>query len=709
MKSIAPYTMRRNFMTPVFRAALCVAACFIVLALSQTVFGDEGMWLFNKPPTEYLKKQYGFTPTEKWLDHVQKSSVRFNTGGSGSFVSPDGLVMTNHHVGAATLQKISDKDHNYIRDGFHARNATEEIKSIDLEINILMDIKDITKRVNDAVKPDLKPGEAFAARRAVMAEIEQESLKETGLRSDVVTLYQGGVYNLYLYKKYTDVRLVFAPEAQIAFYGGDPDNFEYPRFDLDICFFRVYEDGKPIHPKNYLKWSKNGATDNELVFVSGHPGRTDRLNTVASLEELRDVETPFALQRLFRAEVMLETFSRRSEENAREAKEDLFSVQNSRKAYIGRLAGLQDPAILGRKKADELKLRASVAKDEKLKSAVDSWDRIAKADKIRAELLHRYTMLEGGSGFKTQLFSTARLLVRAAEELPKKSSERLREYRESALEELQFHLFSEEPIYDEYEIVKLADGLAFLAEELGYDDPLVRKVLDHKSPRDRAAALIRDTKLKSVDDRKKLFKGGEKAVKASKDPMIALAELVDAESRALRKRMETEVDEPKRSAYADLANAKFAIEGTNTYPDATFTLRLAFGTVKGFEENGKHVPFETTFAGLYQRSKENDDKPPFDLPQRWVEKKVNLDLKTPLNFVCTADIIGGNSGSPVINRNAELVGIIFDGNIQSLVLDFAYSDEQARAVSVHSAGIIEALRKVYAADGLADELTGRKE
>jgi Peptidase S46 len=696
-------------MTPGFRAALCVAACFVVLCLSQTVFGDEGMWLFNKPPTEYLKKHYNFEPTAKWLDHVQKSSVRFNTGGSGSFVSPDGLVMTNHHVGAATLQKISDEKHNYIRDGFHAHNLSEEIKSFDLEINVLMDIKDVTKRVTDAVKPDLKPAEAFAARRAVMAEIEQESLKETGLRSDVVTLYQGGVYNLYTYKKYTDVRLVFAPEGQIAFYGGDPDNFEYPRYDLDICFFRVYEDGEPIHTKNYLKWSKAGAADNELVFVSGHPGRTDRLNTVASLEELRDVETPFALQRLFRAEVMLETFSRRSEENGREAKEDLFSVQNSRKAYIGRLAGLQDPEIMSRKKADEKKLREAVDKDSKLKYAVDSWDRIANADKIRAELLRRYSMLEGGSGFKTQYFSTARLLVRAAVELPKKSSERLREYRESALEELKFHLFSEEPIYENYEIVKLADGLTFLAEELGYDDPLVRKVLNGKSPRDRATALVGGTKLKSVDERKKLFEGGEKAVKASEDPMIALAELVDAESRALRKRMETEVDEPKRSAYADLANAKFAIEGTNTYPDATFTLRLAFGTVKGFEENGKHVPFETTFAGLYERSKENNDKPPFDLPPRWIEKKDKLDLKTPLNFVCTADIIGGNSGSPVINRDAELVGIIFDGNIQSLVLDFAYSDEQARAVSVHSAGIIEALRKVYAADGLADELTGRKE
>ncbi len=462
-------------MTPVSRAALCVAVCLAVLAAAPAVFGDEGMWLFNKPPIDYLKKHYNFTPTKAWLEHVQKSSVRFNTGGSGSFVSADGLVMTNHHVGAATLQKVSTAEHNYLRDGFHARTNSEEIKSIDLEINVLMDIQDVTKRVNDAVKADMKPAEAFAARRGVMAEIEEESKKKTGYRSDVVTLYQGGVYNLYRYKVYTDVRLVFAPEAQAAFYGGDPDNFEYPRFDMDVCFFRVYEDGKPIHPEHYLKWSKSGAADDELVFVSGHPGRTERLDTVANLEALRDVETPYVMQRLFRAEVMLETFSRRSEENAREAKEDLFGVQNSRKAYIGRLAGLQDPSLMERKQADETKLREAVARDAKLKYAVDSWDRIAKAEKVRTELLHRYTMLEGGSGFKSQLFAIARTLVRAGEELPKKSEDRLREFRQSALDELKFHLFSEEPIYPNYEIAKLTDGLTFLTEQLGYDDPLVQQ------------------------------------------------------------------------------------------------------------------------------------------------------------------------------------------------------------------------------------------
>ncbi len=695
-------------MNPGCRAALIAAVCLAALTMAPAVFGDEGMWLFNKPPTAYLQKKYGFDASPKWLEHVQKSSVRFNTGGSGSFVSADGLVMTNHHVGAATLQLIdNDSKTTYVRDGFYARTPEDEKKSIGLEINVLMDIKDVTQRVNDAVKADMKPAEAFVARRAVMGEIEQESLKATGLRSDVVTLYQGGVYNLYLYKKYTDVRLVFAPEQQAAFYGGDPDNFEYPRFDMDICFFRVYEDGKPIHPEHYLKWSKTGAKDDELVFVSGHPGRTDRLNTVASLKELRDVETPFALQRLFRAEVMLDTFSGRSDENARMAREDFFSVQNSRKAYIGRLAGLQDPALLERKTTDETKLRDAVAKDDKLKSTADAWERIARAEKTRSELLRRYTMLEGGSGFKSQLFSIARTLARAAEELPKKSQDRLREFRDSGLDELKFHLLADEKIYDDYEVVKMTDGLTFLAEQLGYDDPLVQKVLDGKAPHDRAFELVTGSKLQSVELRKKLFEGGKKALEEAKDPMIALAELVDPASREVRKKMETEVDEPKRSAYADLAKAKFAVEGADVYPDATFTLRLSFGTVKGYEENGKHVPFQTTFAGLYERSAEHHDAVPFNLPPRWVERKDKLDLKTPLNFVCTADIIGGNSGSPVVNRDAELVGIIFDGNIQSLALDFAYSDVQARAVSVCSPGIVEALRKVYDADKLADELTGR--
>src|SRR5581483_9172608 len=394
------------------------------------------------------------------------------------------------------------------------------------------------------------------------------------------------------------------------------------------------------------------------------------------------------------------------EENARQAKEFLFGVQNSRKARIGGLQALQDPESMQKKIDAEKKFRAAIAKDDKLKGAAEAFDKIAAAEKIRAKNIRRYTLLEAGAGFISDLFGYARTLVRAAEELPKPSTERLREFRDSNLDSLKFQLFAEEAVFPDYERVKLADSLSFLESELGANDPLVQKVLAGKAPTERAYELVHGCKLADAKLREKLFNGGKQAVDAANDPMIALAKLVDAEARAVRKIMETDVEEVKRSAHAELAKARFALEGTNTYPDATFTLRLAFGPVKGYEENGKHIPFETTFEGLYERAKEHHNKPPFDLPPRWVEAKGKLNLKTPFNFVCTADIIGGNSGSPVINKNAEFVGIIFDGNIQSLSLDFAYSDKQARAVSVCSPAIIEALRKVYDANELADELTG---
>lgn len=691
---------------------LFVLMATILLLTAPAVFGDEGMWLFNNPPREHLQKKYGFDASPEWLEHVQKSSVRFNSGGSGSFVSPDGLVMTNHHVGADCLHKISNEKHNYLRDGFHARTRADEHKCTDLELNVLMSIEDVTERVKAAVKPDMTSDRAFAARRAVMAEIEKESLDKTGLRSDVITLYQGGMYHLYRFKKYTDVRLVFAPEQQIAFFGGDPDNFEYPRFDLDACFFRVYENDKPAKIEHYLKWSKAGAKDGELVFVSGHPGRTDRLATLAELDYLRDIGFPFLMQRLNRLEVLLMAFSGRNIENARQARELLFGVQNSRKARTGGLAALLDPQIMARKREQEKKLRAKAKEDASLKDARGAWDRIATAQKVRAENIVRYTLLEGArggaAGINSELFHIARTLLRAADEKAKPNSRRLREFRDSNLESLEFQLFSEAPIYDNFEKLKLADGLTFLANELGADNPLVKKVLAGKSPSERAYELVSGSKMKDVKLRKKLYKGGKEAIDACTDPMIELARLVDAEARKVRKTLESDVDEVSRQAYAEIAKVKFALEGAGTYPDATFTLRLAFGQVKGYEEDGKHVPFETTFAGLYKRSAEHHNREPFNLPPRWVEKKDRLNLKTPLNFICTADIIGGNSGSPVINRRAEIVGLIFDGNIQSLALDFAYSDEVARAVSVHSAGIVEALRKVYDAGALADELTGPK-
>ncbi|MBL8797890.1 MAG: S46 family peptidase [Planctomycetia bacterium] len=702
-------------MNPWFSKRAALAALGVLLMSCTVTHADEGMWLFNNPPLKLLKDRHNFTPTKDWLDHVQQSSVRFNSGGSGSFVSEDGLVMTNHHVGADALQKISTKDKNYLRDGFLAKNRSEEVKCVDLELNVLTSIDDVTDKVNAAVKSGASAEEAFKARRAVMAEIEKAALAGKDpkkSRADVVTLYQGGQYHLYQFQRYTDIRLVFAPEQQIAFFGGDPDNFEYPRYDLDCCFFRVYEDDKPVKLKHWLRWSKSGAKDNELVFVSGHPGRTSRLNTVAELEYMRDKQFPNLMQILNRLEVMLKVYSDRSEENARRAKDELFGIQNSRKARDGGLAGLLDPGLMGRKKTAEQKLREAVAKDPKLKDALPAWDNIAKAQEEIGKVAQRYNLLERGFGFNSTLFSTARTLVRAAEERTKPDGERLREFRSSNEEPLKLQLFSDEPIHDDLEIVKLGDSLTFLCGQLGSTDPLVQKVLAGKSPRQRAAELITGSKLKDVETRKKLYDGGAKAVEASQDPFIALAKLVDQEARDVRKVVETQ-SELKQQAYGQLAKAKFAVEGTSTYPDATFTLRLAYGTVKGFEENGQKVPFETTYSGLFERSDDHKNQPPFDLPERWVKLRPQLEkdkafMNTPFNFVCTADIIGGNSGSPVINKEAEVVGLIFDGNIQSLVLDFIYTDDQARAVSVHSAGIIEALRKVYNAGALADELIGKK-
>jgi hypothetical protein len=573
-----------------------------------------------------------------------------------------------------------------------------------------MEIEDVTEKVKGAVKADMSPEKAFEARRAIIAQIESESKKKTGLRSNVVTLYAGNQYHLYRFKRYTDVRLVFAPEQQIAFYGGDPDNFAFPRFDLDVCLFRVYEHGKPAKIQHYLKWNNQPLKGGELLFVSGHPGKTDRLDTVAELEYLRDKGFPFLLERLYRWEVMLKIFSDRGEEYKRKAKDFYFSVANSRKAREGGLAALLDPEVMAKKRAAEKALRSAVAKNPELKDARKAWDIIAKAQQVRRANIQQHVLLEQSSAFNSLLFGYARTLVRAAEEYEKPNEQRLEEYGTAGKDSLEQKLFSKRPIYKDYEIVKLANSLTWLCELLGQDSKLVKKVLADKSPQDRAFDLITGSKLDVVEVRKKLYKGGQKAIDACKDPMILLARLVDKDARAVRTIMETQLEEPSRQAYDQIARAKVAVEGTNTYPDATFTLRLAFGEVKGYEEEGKQIPYQTTIAGLYERAKEHNDKEPFDVPESWLKRKSKLNLDTPFNFVFTADIIGGNSGSPVVNKDAEVVGLIFDGNIQSLAWDFLYTDRQARAVAVCTPAIVEALRVVYDAEPLAYELeTGRRQ
>jgi hypothetical protein len=674
---------------------------------------DEGMWLFNNPPSKLLERKYGFKPTAEWLLHLQRAAVRFNDGGSGSFISPDGLVLTNHHVGRGALQKLSTPEHDYTNTGFHAKTRAEEIRSVDSELNVLQSIEDVTARVNAAVTPEMTPAKAHEARRAVINTIEKESHDATGLRSDVVTLYQGAVYHLYRYKRYTDVRLVFTPEEAIAFFGGDPDNFEYPRYDLDFCLFRVYDDSKPAKIEHYLKWNPQGIHDEELVFVAGHPGHTDRLDTVDHLEFIRDLVHPRRLDQLFRREVVLGAFAARSQENARRAQNELLGAQNTRKAILGQMGGLQDPATMARKRREEKLLRERLTELErrgdpaKLKSDMAAWSDVTAALAIWRTMYTDLEMLEFEQGFNSRLFRLARTLVRIAAEDAKPNAERLPEFTEASRPSLEQRLYSTAPIYDNLEALNLGDSLSQLVTKLGAENELVVKVLAGKSPHDRAVELIHATKLKDVAERKRLTAGGTKAIEESTDPMIELARFVDPTSRAVRKRYEEEVQEPMRQAYSKIAAARFAISGTDTYPDATFTLRLAFGVVKGYADEGQKIPPWTTMGGAFEHAAEHKNEPPFRLPESWMKHKDQIDLKTPLNFVSTADIIGGNSGSPVVNRRGELVGLIFDGNIQSLVLDFVYTDEKARAVAVDTRAIVEALRHIYDAGDIADEIAGK--
>ncbi|MGH9664704.1 MAG: S46 family peptidase, partial [Bryobacteraceae bacterium] len=537
-----------------------------------------------------------------------------------------------HHVGTDCIQKLSTKDHDYIKTGFYARTPGEEPKCADLELNVLMDTEDVTSRVNGAVKAGRDASAAEQARRAAINSIEKESLDKTGLRSDVITLYNGGEYRLYRYKKYTDVRLVFAPEKEAAFFGGDPDNFEFPRYDMDICFFRVYEEGKPVAVQDYLKWNVRGAQDGELVFVSGNPGSTSRLDTMAHLEFLRDRSNPFIMNLLRRREVMLRVFSERSAENRRRAQDELFGVENSRKAYNGMQAGLQDPALMEQTREQEQKLRDAVTRDPQLREADGAaWDAVAATLKTLDSIYTDFFLLERGSAFHSQLFDIARTLVRLAEESKKPNGQRLREYSEAGLDSLKQELFSSAPIYDDLETVELADSISMFAEMKGMQNPLVQKVLGGKSPEARASELVRSTKLAGVADRKRLAEGGLQAIETSTDPMILLARLVDPEARRLRKVFDDRVEEPRRQAYAKIAKARFAVYGSNIYPDATFTLRLSFGQVKGYmEDDGKQIPSMTTMAGAFEHAAAHGNQPPFHLPESWTAHKSQLDLSTPL-------------------------------------------------------------------------------
>ena len=666
---------------------------------------EEGMWTFDNPPLKALAEKYNFHPTQEWLDHLRLSSVRLNDGGSGSFVSANGLLLTNHHVARVQLQKNSTADHDYLRDGFYAATQDQEMKTPDLEINVLVAMQDVTTRVQGAAKGAKDDAEALKARDAEIAAIEKESKDKTGLRSDVVTLYNGGEYWLYQYKAYTDVRLVFAPEEQAAFFGGDPDNFTYPRYDLDMALYRVYENGKPLHTENYLKWNPKGAAPGDLVFVSGHPGSTSRDDTVAELTLEREVRGPAIVEYLQRRIDAAQEFGKQSADNKEKVESTIFFLQNSLKVYVGRQEALSDKAILAKKQAEEDDLRAKVnANPELQKEYGDAWDEIAKAVDLAKPEFKKQLFRRGDS----QLFTLAMEIVQYVAEVKKPDGERLPQYHEAGLDSLRYQMLSPAPVYPSVEKMFMKNALNLAKEQLGADDAYLQAIVQGGDIDKSVDALVDGTKLADPAFRKSLLDGGEAAVAASNDPMIAAARRADPVWRANYVYMRDKVSSVFDAGGEKLGKARFAVYGKNAYPDATFTLRLSYGTVDGFPYNGTIAPPFTTFYGLYDRAASFSDKDPWNLTPKEEAARDKLDLATPVDFVTTNDIIGGNSGSPVVDRDGELVGLIFDGNIESLAGDFVYDGTKNRAVAVHSAGMLEALRKIYGVGALADELEGKQ-
>jgi hypothetical protein len=682
-----------------------ILICLTGILLSLAAYAEEGMWTFDNPPEKQLKEKYGFTLTRQWLDHVRLASVRFNDGGSGSFVSPHGLVLTNHHVALGQLQKVSTPEKDYVQNGFYARSEAEEMKCPDLELNILMSMEDVTKRVLGAVKSGMKDKDALQARKSEIAKIEKESLDSTGLRSDVVTLYAGGEYWLYRYKKYTDVRLVFAPEQQIAFFGGDPDNFTYPRYDLDMALFRAYENSKPVDSKDFLKFNPRGAQTDELVFVSGHPGTTERLNTMKEIEAERDLILPETIKLINRRLAVLRRYSSEGPEKTRQALTQIFGLENSLKAYQGEYNGLLDKSLIAKKQKEESDFRARIAASrDNANKFGKAWDEIATAQQKQ---MTRYKQYRYRSLRASRITSLAFSIVQYVAEVKKPDGERLDGFHDSQLESLRFRLFSPAPIYPGLETALLTDSLKESLDELGANDPFIKAALNGRAADAVAKQVVEGTKLKDPAYRKELIEGGPAAVDASNDPAIVLARTIDPLVREVRKWMEDNVESVLTSAGEKIGQARFSAYGKTAYPDATFTLRLSYGSIKGYPMNGTEAPPKTTFYGMYDHSLGFDGKGPFALPARYSERRDKLDLSTPLNFVSTCDIIGGNSGSPVINKNGEIIGLIFDGNIESLVGNYVFNEENNRAVAVHTGAMIEVLRKLYDAGDLANELEAK--
>ncbi len=672
--------------------------------LAPIAVADEGMWPLDAFPSEAVGRRYGFAPDARWLEHVRLASVRLAGGCSGSFVSPDGLVMTNHHCAHNCIEQLSDAGHDYVANGFYAPTPAEEQRCPVMEVNVLVGTSDVTARIAAATKG--LEGEAYtAARKAEIARVEKACARSDDVRCDVVSLYHGGRYVLYRYQRHQDVRLVFAPEFAIAFFGGDPDNFTFPRYDLDVSFVRVWEGGRPLRVKHWFRWSEAGTKAGDLTFVSGHPGRTSRLLPVSRLEYERDVALPERLLYLAELRGMLREFMKRSPEAARTATGALFGVENGYKALRGRLEALQDTRMMARKIQEEAEFRAAVAADPALSAEVGrAWDETAAALTELRAIRKPLGYLENGRGFLSDLFDHARTLLRAADEAGRPDDRRLPEYTDAKRPAVAQGLLGPAPIHEELEVATLGFSLLKLREAFGSADPLVQRILGEQAPEERAAGLVKGTRLADPAVRRALWEGGKAAVDASDDPMIALARLVDPDARRVRTTWEDRIQSTLDRNGEILGRTWFRTRGAGSYPDATFTLRLSYGAVEGYTEDGRSVEPFTRVSGLFAR---HTGRAPYALPERWLAARDRLPTDLPVDFVTSNDIIGGNSGSPVLDRDARVVGLVFDGNIQSLGGDYWFDASVNRTVAVDARALLAALDTVYGADRVVREIRRR--
>jgi len=689
-------------MMRLFMAAIAALASFAAAA-------DEGMWTFDNPPRAAVAEKYGVTLDPAWLDRVRLATVRLDSGCTGSFISGDGLILTNHHCAEACIAENSTPENDLVSSGFVSGTRGQELKCQGDSVSVLVGTEDVTAKVA-AATANLAADAIVEARRSELTRLEQaceeaSTRSKTGaLKCERVTLYQGGQYWLYKYKRYEDVRLVFAPERDIAAFGGDPDNFQFPRWCLDMSILRAYVNDKPAKTPNHLRFDWDGAEPGDAVFVSGHPGNTDRLRTVAQLEVQRDSYMPFWLLRFSELRGRMLQYSKTGEEPRRRAENYLNSVENAIKVRRKQFDALLDPALLEAAAEKEAALKQAVAADPALASLAGAWDDIEAAERLWRDMLVPNTFIEGGAAFNSMLFAHARTLVRAAAERAKPNDSRLPEYTEARLPAVVQNLKADTPIYPDFEILRLSFGLERMREWLGPDDPIVRTVLGNESPDTLAERLVGDSSLADPGARMALYEGGQAAIDASNDPMIRLAAAVDPTARAMRKQNEEMVEGPVQRALEEIARARFAVYGTRIYPDATFTLRLSYGVMKGWKEKGEDVRPWTELSRAFERA---TGEPPFRIPSRWMAAKDRLDMSTRANFITDNDIVGGNSGSPMLNAKGEIVGLAFDGNIHSIAGSYWFDDRTNRSIGVHPAFIRTALEQVYGANALLSEIDAK--